>query len=246
MLERRDPGLAGPLISFRSPAPGRVRSRAAASSERLGRAHARLRHLLWRAVAGAAAGLLLLWMGLLLVLWRVKPDDSRLRDALRVLPDVLRLWTRLARDASLPRGLRFRLWLLLACLAAPVDLVPDFIPVVGYADDAVLVVWTLRSIARLAGAGAIEKHRPGTPEGLQTIVRLVGLDAREVAQTPRLLRGGCAHLLVVPANGNPDLVVAPRRPRSHAGFARHLALVQQCPAPRFWVATGAGGLDMLL
>ncbi|MBW3641027.1 MAG: DUF1232 domain-containing protein [Actinobacteria bacterium] len=134
--------------------------------------------MLWRSVAGVAAGLLLLWMGLLVVLWRVKPDDGRLRDALRVLPDVLRLTARLARDASLPHGLRLRLWPLLAYLAVPVDLVPDFIPVIGYADDAVLVVWTLRSVARLTGAEAVEKHWPGTPEGLQTVVRLAGLDAR--------------------------------------------------------------------
>ena len=81
----------------------------------------------------------------------------------------------------MPRGLRFRLWLLLAYLAVPVDLVPDFIPVIGYADDAVLVVWTLRSVARLAGAEAIEKHWPGTSEGLQTVVRLAGLEAGEEA-----------------------------------------------------------------
>lgn len=117
-------------------------------------------------------------MSLLVVLWRVTPDDGRLRDALRVLPDVLRLAARLARDASLPRGLRLRLWLLLAYLAVPIDLVPDFIPVIGYADDAVLVVWTLRSVARLAGVEAVERHWPGTPEGLQTVGRLAGLDAR--------------------------------------------------------------------
>lgn len=134
--------------------------------------------MVWRSVAGAAAGLLLLWMALLVVLWRVRPDGSRLADALRVLPDVLRLTARLARDASLPRRLRLRLWLLLAYLAVPVDLVPDFLPVIGYADDAVLVVWTLRSVARLAGAEALERHWPGTPEGLQTVIRLAGLDVR--------------------------------------------------------------------
>lgn len=132
----------------------------------------------WQPVAGVATGLLLLWMGLLVALWRVRPDDSRLREALRVLPDVLRLMARLARDVTLPRILRLRLWLLLAYLAVPVDLVPDFIPVIGYADDAVLVVWTLRSLARLAGADTVKRHWPGTPQGLQTVARLAGLDAR--------------------------------------------------------------------
>lgn len=132
----------------------------------------------WQPVLGVAAGLLLLWVTLLVVLWRVKPDDERLREALRVLPDVLRLVARLARDSSLPRGLRLRLWLLLAYLAVPVDLVPDFLPVIGYADDAVLLIWTLRSVARLAGADAVALHWPGTPQGLQTVTRLAGLDTR--------------------------------------------------------------------
>jgi len=51
--------------------------------------------------------------------------------------------------------------------------VPDFIPVVGYADDALLVAVVLRSVIRRAGPDAIERHWPGTPEGLQIIQRLV-------------------------------------------------------------------------
>ena len=132
----------------------------------------------WQPVAGIAAGLLLLWAGLLTVLWRARPDGDGLRDALSVLPDVLRLIARLARDGTLPRGLRVRLWLLLAYLALPIDLVPDVIPVIGYADDAVLVVWTLRAVVRLAGADAVERHWPGSPQGLQTVTRLAGLRRR--------------------------------------------------------------------
>lgn len=132
----------------------------------------------WQPVVGVAAGLLLLWLALLIVLWRAKPNDERLREGLRVLPDVIRLIGRLARDQSLPRGLRLRLWLLLAYLAVPVDLVPDFIPVIGYADDAVLLIWTLRSVARLAGADAVALHWPGTAQGLQTVTRLAGMAPR--------------------------------------------------------------------
>ena len=69
--------------------------------------------------------------------------------------------------------MRVRLWLLLGYLALPVDLVPDVIPVIGYADDAVLVVWTLRSVLRRAGADALERHWPGTPDGLAAVRRLV-------------------------------------------------------------------------
>lgn len=129
-------------------------------------------------VLGIASGLLAMWLVLLLVLWRVKPDAPGLREALRLLPDVLRLVARLARDRSLPRGLRVRLWLLLGYLALPVDLVPDVVPVLGYADDAVLVVWTLRSVVRRAGAEALRAHWPGTPDGLRSLERLAGVAER--------------------------------------------------------------------
>ncbi len=58
---------------------------------------------------------------------------------------------------------------------APIDLVPDFIPVLGYADDAIIVAMALRSVARVAGPEAIDKHWPGTPDGLRAVKRLTGL-----------------------------------------------------------------------
>ena len=68
-----------------------------------------------------------------------RPRGGLLREALRLLPDLLRLLPRLAADRRPPRGVRAGLALLLAYLAFPVDLVPAFIPVLGYADDAIIV-----------------------------------------------------------------------------------------------------------
>jgi len=65
--------------------------------------------------------------------------------------------------------------LLLATLASPVDLVPDFIPVVGYADDAVIVAFALRSVTRRVGTDVLDRHWPGTPDGLRAIKRFAGL-----------------------------------------------------------------------
>lgn len=129
----------------------------------------------WQTLLGVAAGLLLLWLVLLLVLWRATPEQTRLRDALRLLPDVIRLLRRLATDPTLPRGVRVRLWLLLAYLALPIDLVPDFIPVLGYADDAIVVAPVLRSVVRRAGPDALARHWPGTPDGLTAVHRLAKL-----------------------------------------------------------------------
>ncbi|GAB3983891.1 hypothetical protein GCM10029978_091910 [Actinoallomurus acanthiterrae] len=132
----------------------------------------------------AAAGLLLLWLLLVgfLALARPKgatlgafpdqPAPTDLPAAVRLLPDLLRLVTRLARDPTLPRGVRIRLWLLLAYLAMPIDLVPDFIPVLGYADDAILVAVVLRSVIRRAGPEAVARHWPGDEQGLEAVRRL--------------------------------------------------------------------------
>ncbi len=129
----------------------------------------------WHLLLGLAAGVLVCWLLLLVVLWRATPARSSLREAVRLLPDVLRLLRRLATDKSLSRGVRLRLWLLLGYLAFPIDLVPDFIPVLGYADDAIVVALALRSVARRAGADTLRRHWPGTSEGLTAVLRLAGV-----------------------------------------------------------------------
>jgi uncharacterized membrane protein YkvA (DUF1232 family) len=68
-----------------------------------------------------------------------------------------------------------RLWLLLIYLAVPIDLIPDFIPVIGYADDAIIVALALRSVARRAGSQALHRHWPGSPAGLTAVMRAAGI-----------------------------------------------------------------------
>jgi hypothetical protein len=107
----------------------------------------------WSAVLLAVlGGLLLLWAALLVLLWLTRPADLTVREALRLLPDLVRLVRRLAADSSLPRGVRIRLWLLLGYLLSPVDLVPDVNPC-----STTPRVW------------------PGRPVGLAVVQRLPGL-----------------------------------------------------------------------
>ena len=129
----------------------------------------------WGWLVGVGGGLVVVWLALLAVLWWARPAGTGVRDALRLLPDLLRLLRRLAADRTLPRAVRWRLVALLAYLALPVDLVPDFVPVLGYADDAIVVALTLRSVVRRAGPEALARHWPGTPEGLATLHHLTGL-----------------------------------------------------------------------
>lgn len=127
---------------------------------------------------GILGGLVLVWAVLALVLWLTKPGDYDLKEALRLLPDVIRLIKRLAADPATPRGVRIKLALLLGYLALPFDLIPDFVPVLGYADDAIIVALVLRSATRSAGPDALAKHWPGTPEGLAALKRLCRLNGK--------------------------------------------------------------------
>ncbi|HYY11593.1 MAG TPA: YkvA family protein, partial [Kineosporiaceae bacterium] len=115
----------------------------------------------WRIALGVLAGFALVYAVLLALLWRYArrhPEAVSLRDALRLLPDLVRLLRRLVADPTLPRGVRVRVALLVAYLAMPFDLVPDVVPVLGYADDAVVVALVLRSVVRRAGTDALRRH----------------------------------------------------------------------------------------
>ncbi|MBE1577883.1 YkvA family protein [Amycolatopsis roodepoortensis] len=131
----------------------------------------------WDLLLGLAAALLVAWLALVVALVIARPRGGLLREALRLLPDVLRLIRRLAADETLPRGVRIRLTLLLVYLALPLDLVPDFIPVLGYADDAIIVTVVLRGVVRRAGLDAVRAHWPGTDDGFGALARLTGLPA---------------------------------------------------------------------
>lgn len=140
----------------------------------------------WDLLLGIAAALLLAWLALVAVLAVIRPRGGLLKEALRLLPDVLRLVRRLAADKNLPRGVRIRLALLLAYLALPIDVIPDIIPVLGYADDAIIVTVVLRSIVRQAGIDAVRAHWPGTEDGFAVLARLTGLaNTDETATGPQ-------------------------------------------------------------
>ncbi len=117
----------------------------------------------------------LAYLALLAALLLASPKGNLLGEALRLLPDLLRLLRRLAVDSDVPRAARVRLTLLLAYLAIPIDLVPDFVPVLGDADDAILVSLVLRSVVSKAGAPLVRRHWPGTDDGLAALARLTGM-----------------------------------------------------------------------
>jgi uncharacterized membrane protein YkvA (DUF1232 family) len=93
-------------------------------------------------------------------------------DVARFLPDCAVLLKRLLRDPRVPRRAKVAVALLLPYLLLPFDLVPDFIPVVGALDDAVLVAIVIGYVARRAGRRLVQEHWPGSPEALRIVLRL--------------------------------------------------------------------------
>lgn len=132
----------------------------------------------WEILVGVTGGLVIIWLVLVVALLRAargRTDAITLVDALRLGPDVVRLTRRLAADPTVPRGVRLWLALLLVYLVMPFDLIPDFIPVIGLADDAIVVALVLRFATKHAGPEAVERHWPGRPAGLDALRRVVGL-----------------------------------------------------------------------
>ena len=133
----------------------------------------------WQVIIGVGLALLVGWLALVVTLWIARPTENLLKESLRLLPDLVRLITRLAKDSSQPRGVRIRLGLLLAYLAFPIDLIPDFVPVLGYADDVIITGIVLRSVIRRASPETVRARWPGSDEGFAVLARLCRLTSSE-------------------------------------------------------------------
>ena len=90
------------------------------------------------------------------------------------VPDCVVLFRRLLRDPAVPRRRKWALALLIGYLAMPIDLIPDFIPVAGQLDDAILVGLVLRGLVRGGGAGLVRGHWPGPEASLRVLLRMSG------------------------------------------------------------------------
>jgi len=89
----------------------------------------------------------------------------------RFIPDCVVLFRGLLRDPRVPRRRKLLLGALLAYLAMPIDLVPDFIPVAGQLDDVIVVVLVLRSVLRAGGPELLREHWRGSEKSLDVLLR---------------------------------------------------------------------------
>ena len=88
------------------------------------------------------------------------------------IPDCIVLVTRLVRDPRVPRRRKLLLLVLVGYLALPFDLVPDFIPIAGQLDDAIIVALVLRTFVRSGDRDLIRELWPGPERSLALILRL--------------------------------------------------------------------------
>ena len=122
-------------------------------------------------------GLVVAWV-LCVVLLVAFGRRSQARALAGFIPDCLVLFRRLLGDPSVPRRSKIAIAALLAYLALPFDLVPDFIPVAGQLDDVLVVALVLRATLRSGGPALVRRHWPGPPESLDVVMRLAfGRDA---------------------------------------------------------------------
>jgi uncharacterized membrane protein YkvA (DUF1232 family) len=139
---------------------------------------------LWVVLPAVAAAVLVVYAAFVLVLVLVgRREDARALAGF--VPDCVILFKRLSGDPAVPRRHKVLLVLLVAYLAMPLDLVPDFIPVAGQLDDAIIVAWVLRTLLRGSGPALVRLHWPGPQSSLDVMLRLAGEKrAATVLETP--------------------------------------------------------------
>jgi uncharacterized membrane protein YkvA (DUF1232 family) len=121
------------------------------------------------------AVVVLAWLGLVAVLWLHRPSRDLAGPVLRLVPDVARLVRALLGSADTPRSVKLVLGCLFVYLLSPIDLVPDFVPVIGSLDDLILGAVVLRWASRRIGADTLRTHWSGSPEGFALLRRFLGV-----------------------------------------------------------------------
>ena len=127
-----------------------------------------------RVVTAIVIGVVALWAALLVLFWALRPKGVPLRELLGVIPDVVRLLRSVIGDRSAPLDARLVLVGLLAWILSPIDLIPEFIPVLGPLDDVVVAVVAMRYMRRRVGVNGLRRRWSGTDNGFVLLLRVIG------------------------------------------------------------------------
>ncbi len=132
-----------------------------------------------------------MWIGVAVGVWAVAIGvlflaGRRLaaRELATLLPNLVRMCRTLLRDPRVPRSSKLLVGFAVVWFASPIDLVPEFIPVLGPLDDAVLAALVLRHLVKRAGHDVVAEAWPGDPATLSRIMRLARIPSPEPQPDP--------------------------------------------------------------
>lgn len=123
---------------------------------------------------GIALAVVAVWVLLLVVFWISRPRGVGLREVAGAIPDVVRLLRSLIGDRRTPLDVRLLLIGLVAWILSPIDLIPEFIPVLGPVDDVIVAVVAMRYVRRRIGMDELRARWTGSNEGFALLVRFIG------------------------------------------------------------------------
>ena len=116
----------------------------------------------------------ILWLVTVIVLFLAGRTVAA-KELVTVVPNLLRLFRALIGDPRVPRGSKVVLGVALVWIASPIDLLPEFLPVIGPLDDVIVAALALRHLLRRAGPEPIRDHWRGDPHTLELVLRAAGL-----------------------------------------------------------------------
>jgi uncharacterized membrane protein YkvA (DUF1232 family) len=130
-----------------------------------------------RALLTALGIAVAVWSAAVLLLF-LAGKRSAARELAGLLPNLVALFRGLLRDPRVPRGTKLWIGFAVAWLLSPIDLIPEFVPVAGPLDDAIVAAIVLRHVLKRAGREVVEGHWRGDPATLRLILRAGGISTR--------------------------------------------------------------------
>jgi uncharacterized membrane protein YkvA (DUF1232 family) len=125
-------------------------------------------------LAAVVAAVVALWVACLVLFWLARPRGVPAREVIGTLPDVLRLLRGLVTDRSVPLDVRIILVALIAWIVSPIDLIPEFVPVLGPLDDVMVAVAALRYVRHRVGIEGLRARWRGSDAGFAVLTRIIG------------------------------------------------------------------------
>lgn len=113
------------------------------------------------------------WLGTVLLLF-LAGKRSAGRELVALLPNLVALFKGLLKDPRVPRGTKLWVGFAVAWVISPIDLIPEFVPIAGPLDDAIVAALVLRHVLKRAGREVVGDHWRGDPATLRLIMRAAG------------------------------------------------------------------------